>query len=169
MTLGTHALVGASVASLVPGSPLLAFVLGFASHFILDAIPHWDYRLLSLEKKGISKFDVDMVLNKAFVLDMLRIGVDASIGIAIALMAFRDAEAFPFVILIGAVAAMLPDALQFVYFKWKREPLLSLQRFHMFMHADGKVHEPVRGIVYQIMVVVVALSLASLVRAFAGF
>jgi hypothetical protein len=27
--------------------PTTAFVLGFASHFVLDAIPHWDYAIRS--------------------------------------------------------------------------------------------------------------------------
>lgn len=169
MTLGTHAIVGASVASLVPAHPVLAFILGFASHFVLDAIPHWDYSLRSLEKGKGGRLDVDMVLNKAFVGDLVRISFDALLGLSIALIAFRDAEAFPYVILLGAFAAMLPDALQFAYFKWKREPLRSLQRFHMFIHAEGRIHDAARGILLQLVVVIVAITFVSATRVFAGF
>jgi hypothetical protein len=43
MILTTHAVVGAALASFVPEHPAVAFVVGFGSHFILDAIPHVDY------------------------------------------------------------------------------------------------------------------------------
>jgi hypothetical protein len=42
MILSTHAIVGAAIASFLPSHPTIAFVLGFGSHFVLDAIPHWD-------------------------------------------------------------------------------------------------------------------------------
>ena len=47
MILTTHAVVGAALASFVPSHPAAAFVLGFGSHFNLDAIPHVDYPIKS--------------------------------------------------------------------------------------------------------------------------
>src|SRR5260370_42631939 len=47
MILSTPAIVGAAIASFLPSHPTTAFVLGFASHFVLDAIPHWDYPIRS--------------------------------------------------------------------------------------------------------------------------
>jgi hypothetical protein len=47
MILTTHAVVGAVLASFVPSYSATAFALGFASHFILDAIPHVDYPIKS--------------------------------------------------------------------------------------------------------------------------
>jgi hypothetical protein len=47
MILSTHAVVGVALASFVPSHPFAAFVIGFASHFALDAIPHWDYPIKS--------------------------------------------------------------------------------------------------------------------------
>ncbi len=169
MTLGTHAIVGASVASLVPTNPLLAFILGFASHFLLDAIPHWDYKLYSLERKNGDKMQTYMHFNRFFLFDFARIGFDALLGLFVAFIAFRDSSAFPYIILVGATGAMLPDALQFVYFKWKKEPVRSLQRFHGWIHAERRIYDPLRGIVFQILVVIVAISLVSTVRVFAGF
>jgi hypothetical protein len=40
MLASTHLLSGAVIGSFV-SNPVKAFTLGFASHFILDAIPHW--------------------------------------------------------------------------------------------------------------------------------
>jgi hypothetical protein len=41
----------------------------------------------------------------------------------------------------GAIGAMFPDFLQFVYYKTRREPLKSLQRFHLFMHAKMRLDD----------------------------
>jgi hypothetical protein len=48
MILSTHAVVGGAIASFMPGHPVLAFVIGAASHFAIDAIPHVDYPLHSI-------------------------------------------------------------------------------------------------------------------------
>lgn len=41
MTATSHALIGASIASLIP-NPFLAIPLAIASHFAADLVPHWD-------------------------------------------------------------------------------------------------------------------------------
>jgi hypothetical protein len=48
MTLSTHAIVGGAIASLMPGQPVFAFIVGVASHFAIDAIPDVDYPLYSI-------------------------------------------------------------------------------------------------------------------------
>lgn len=153
MTLGTHAVVGGSLAAMVPGHPVMAFTLGFLSHFLLDSIPHYDYKILSIQKEEGNKLNTDMKLGKLFVLDLFRIGLDAFIGLALLAFFFNGTEAFPYTILIGAFAAMLPDALQFAYFKIRKEPLNSLQRFHLFIHAQNDLnHRPVLGLFLQVIV-----------------
>jgi hypothetical protein len=47
LTLTTHAIVGSAIASLIPTHPLLGICMAFASHFLLDALPHWDYPIRS--------------------------------------------------------------------------------------------------------------------------
>lgn len=40
-----HVLVGAALGSLVgdvPGAPVIAFAVGWASHYVLDSVPHWE-------------------------------------------------------------------------------------------------------------------------------
>lgn len=51
MILSTHAVVGGAIGSLFPSHPILVALLGFTSHFVIDAIPHWDYPLKSISVK----------------------------------------------------------------------------------------------------------------------
>jgi hypothetical protein len=49
MILSTHAIVGGAIASLFPSHLVLVVAAGFASHFAIDAIPHWDYPLQAIK------------------------------------------------------------------------------------------------------------------------
>jgi hypothetical protein len=74
MILTTHAVVGAALASFVPSHPAVAFVLGFGSHFILDAIPHVDYPIGS--RSVNPKFGAPMAFDRALLQDVVTIGSD---------------------------------------------------------------------------------------------
>jgi hypothetical protein len=136
MTLAQHAVVGASLASFIPNQPATAFAIGFLSHFLLDAIPHWDYDLKSRIENEHNPMNIDMVLNYNFLTDILKIGFDAIIGLILSYFIFiYYLKISVIVILAGSIGGMLPDALQFVYMKWKHEPLTSLQKFHIWVHS----------------------------------
>jgi hypothetical protein len=155
MTLTTHAIVGAAAASLFPHSPTLAFVVAFASHFAIDAIPHWDYDILSAKKDEKNPLNNDMVIGKEFFLDLMRIGFDAYLGIVVALLLFGGSEYASLLnAFIGAVAGILPDPLQFVYWKFRHEPFVSLQRFHVWIHAKTTIEQAYVGAPIQAMIVV---------------
>lgn len=134
MTLATHAVVGAAAASFFPASPLLAAGAAFASHYLIDAIPHGHYRLFSL-RHAERPLENDMQFGRLFIVDLLRTGADFTIGIALSLFLFSGSENGILIPLIGVVAGVLPDPLQFAYWKIRREPLTSLQRFHIWVHA----------------------------------
>lgn len=155
MTLTTHAIAGATVATLMPTHPILGFTAGFASHFALDAIPHWGYSVKSIKNKGTDPLDNDMSINKDSLMDLLKICTDGILGLLISYIVlgiFYNQP--PFIIFLGAIASMIPDALQFVYWKWRHEPLISLQKFHIFMHAKtGLDHKPLFGILFQVAIV----------------
>jgi hypothetical protein len=137
MILSTHAVVVGAIASLVPSDPILAAVVGFASHFAIDAIPHWDYplRLISVGKGAGNR---RLRLNQAVIIDLISIGVDACAGIALAIWLFAT-PASTWVIALGATAAILPDPLQFVHSVHPQEPLVTLQRFHERVHSKRKL------------------------------
>lgn len=137
MILTNHAITGAALASLIPEAPLAGFAVGFLSHFILDSIPHWDYSLSSMKKDKSNSMNNNMVINIEFFIDILKISLDGFIGLSLSYLVFSFYFKFSVLaVLCGAIGGMTPDALQFVYMKWRHEPLVSLQRFHNWMHAD---------------------------------
>ena len=164
MTLTTHAVVGAAIAGSMPNHPIFGFVLAFASHFVLDAIPHWDYQLSSQKTNGKDRMNDDMVINKSFFIDLSKIGLDMLCGILLALLLFTLYIPHLFWIpLIGVAGAVLPDALQFTYWKWRHQPLIVMQRFHIWIHAKRDFNDkPLVGIPFQIAVMVVVIFISKL-------
>lgn len=162
MVLATHAIVGTIIASTFTTNPYIAFAIGFGSHFILDPIPHWDYKLHSLKKDPEGKLNHDMVLGKTFIVDLLRIGTDATIGIIISFILFLYILKISTisVILAAVIGGILPDPLQFVYWKTKSKILLPLQKFHKYIHGRKLDIHPLYGISLQILVVLAFLSLS---------
>jgi hypothetical protein len=153
LTLTTHAIVGGAIASMMTSHPILGIGLAFMSHFILDALPHWDYpiRSSSINPKiaGPMKYDRDLLI------DVLVIGLDASLGLGLALFLFASRETC-LLVFCGACAAILPDALQFAYMRFPREPLVSLQRFHRWAHTSRSMNKRlVIGVLSQLVFVVI--------------
>ena len=129
MTLTTHAIVGGAIASLMPAHPWLGLSLAFASHFLLDALPHWDYpiRSSSINPKVAARMKYDGELFT----DLFTIGGDAALGIVVALTLFNTQTPPGYLLALGgACAGILPDALQFAYMRFPHQPLTSIQRFH---------------------------------------
>jgi hypothetical protein len=158
MILTTHAVVGAALASFVPSHPAAAFVLGFASHFILDAIPHVDYPIKS--RSVNPKIGAPMAFDRALLQDAVTIGSDGLFGLVAALFLFSSATNF-WAILMGAVGAMLPDPLQFAYTRWPHEPLRTLQRFHLWAHSKKHPHSVVLGVGTQAAFVALVIGLTA--------
>jgi len=165
MTLSTHAVVGAAVAAALPNHPILGGLFAFGSHFLLDALPHWDYKILSASANP--NVPTKLSFDRLFVLDLVRIGGDALLGIAVAAIFFghfsadaltSSSDPKQWFWLVGAVAAILPDFLQFVYSKYPKGPIAHLQAFHRWIHTSYRLEgETVLGIASQLTLVVVVL------------
>ena len=161
MILSTHAIVGGAIASLIPTHPLLAVAAGFASHFAIDAIPHWDYPLRSIAV-GKGADNRGLRLNRAVLSDVGIIAADAGAGLALAIWLFAT-PASAWVIALGAIAAMLPDPLQFIHSLFPKEPLNTLQRFHHWIHSKRKLAWRL-GVSSQIMFAAAVSALAGALR-----
>ena len=140
MILSTHAIVGGAIASLFPSHPALVVAAGFASPFLIDAIPHWDYPLQAISVRRAAGSAV-LNLDRRLWGDLSLIALDACAGLAIAIWLFATPATMGAIVL-GAVAAMMPDPLQVVHALYPREPLKSLQRFHQWIHAKRKLSWP---------------------------
>jgi len=148
MTLTAHAIVGAGVAALIPAHPVLGVCAAFASHFLVDAIPHYDYQIRSESVRP--QIGAPMKFDRALLHDFLAIGSDCLLGLMLAVFFFGTAATW-LLILIAAFAGQFPDALQFAYSRWKHQPLVSLQKFHHSVHTKRRLREhPMLGITSQI-------------------
>ena len=159
MTLTTHAVVGATIASVMPNHPLLGFALAFMSHFLLDAIPHWDYALSSQKTDKSNRMNDDIIINRSFFTDLTKIGLDVLCGVLLVLFFFTlYGPHLLWLPLVGVAGAILPDALQFAYWKYRHQPLTSLQRFHIWVHAKKDFNEkPTIGIPMQLAVIIFSI------------
>jgi hypothetical protein len=177
MTLATHAIAGAAIASFIPGRPVLAFTLGFASHFVLDAIPHYDYPIYSktIDTNGdfgtrrMSSAVLREALRHRDILfrDGINFSFDASIGLLVSVLAFSypaDDVTLLITILAGAIGGIFPDPMQFFSNAFPYEPLKTLQRFHHWIH-QWRLREMGylwTGIISQLTLVVIMIAAAKL-------
>ena len=162
MILATHAIVGAALASFLPSRPAAAALVGFASHFIVDAIPHWDYPVWSAAMVPNSR--AHLKYDRALLRDLVVLASDSLLGILLALWLFASADS-RWAIFLGACGAMLPDALQFLHNRFPREPLRSLQRFHVWMHTNQRMEgRAILGVASQLVFVVAVVLLAMAAR-----
>lgn len=141
-------IVGATLAQVSHANPVLAFAIGFLSHYILDSIPHWDYPLRSSSKsRTINPLDGEIIIGKGFLIDLIKIGFDFLIGLSFVMLFFVPGGFFLFLhplelikspILWAAFGSILPDIFQFVYYKMKSEPFTTLQKIHGFFHTNTR-------------------------------
>ncbi|KKT77753.1 MAG: hypothetical protein UW74_C0034G0008 [Candidatus Giovannonibacteria bacterium GW2011_GWC2_44_8] len=161
MTLTTHAIIGATAAQLFPTRPVLAFSAGFASHLVIDSLPHWDYALFSLKRDIKNPLNNDMAIGKNFVLDLMRISLDAFLGLLLSFFIFYYfLHTLPAtLVLAGVIGGLLPDFLQFVYFKTRSNVLAPLQKFHIWIQEERELRvHPFIGISLQLALVIVVIS-----------
>ncbi len=158
MILSTHALVGAALANMFPSHSGVAFAVGFASHFALDAIPHADYPIRSASVDP--KIGAPLRFDRALLQDVVTIGADGMLGLVFAFLFFASPDN-QWAILLGAVGATLPDAFQFLYLRFPHEPLRTLQRFHRWAHTNTDIKDRVVLAVGSQALLVVAIGAAS--------
>lgn len=151
MILTTHALVGSSLTNLFPNNPMLGFGLAFASHYIIDTIPHKDYNIDHFLDKDSKSFK-SVLNNLKSALGFLLIGADFLIGIILSVLIFARGERSLFITALGICGGVLPDVLQFLYYKFKKKPWLITQKIHYFFHSPNEMKDkPFFGVLNQIL------------------
>lgn len=112
-----HVLVGAAIAAKV-GNPALALPLAFASHFVLDLIPHANPSIYKPTKAGLP---LPARIKQIIVADsFLALVVGLTLGAT-----FLPDVTKASVVVLGAFFAVLPDVLEIPYYFLKnRHPLM---------------------------------------------
>ncbi|MDD5731335.1 MAG: hypothetical protein PHU42_00335 [Patescibacteria group bacterium] len=120
MVISSHFLAGAAIGK-ATGNPILAVVFGFALHFIMDLVPHWNYGYKHLKKiKTLILVLLDPFL--AFAL-FVTIGILRGYNSATWIAAF-----------LGGAACALPDLIELIIRILKIKPLSFFLKFHRNVH-----------------------------------
>jgi ABC-type enterochelin transport system permease subunit len=133
MILTPHAIVGAALANMFPNEPVLGFGLAFASHYALDMIGHTDYDISNFLDKD-TKTVKSIFKSFGAALHFMFIIFDFVAAIFLCFLFFvRDKKSL-MITLIGIAGGVLPDLFQFLYYKYKHEPWIFLQKVHDKIH-----------------------------------
>jgi hypothetical protein len=102
-----------------------------------------------------------MRFDRALFQDAITIGFDGLFGIIFALLLFASVGT-RWVVLLGALGALLPDAVQFLHARLPYEPLTTLQRLHRWAHSQREIKDRICwGIVSQGLIVI-AVTMATM-------
>jgi len=162
MILATHAIVGAAAGRLFL-DPFIAFAAGFASHFLADAIPHWDYHLKSFDPKESGAENKIFTMELAS--DAARFLPDLILGALAAIFIFQGNDIFYISVslIAGIIGGVLPDALEIICLKLRIKCLSALSAFHNFVHYKNRPG-PFLGLLSQVVAIIVAVVLSKLIE-----
>lgn len=120
MILASHIIVSGLIGA-ETHNYFLAAIFGFASHYVLDGIPHWD-EYISAEFKLKAKTEKNFLATGFFWGNILKVAFDATIGSALLFLflKFLGQNNLSFS-LVGAFFGVLPDPLMLLYMvkKWR--------------------------------------------------
>ncbi|MBU1085032.1 MAG: hypothetical protein ABIJ43_05980 [Candidatus Beckwithbacteria bacterium] len=117
----SHAIIGASIAKLIP-NPYLGFPLSLLSHFLADLCPHWDYGGRSIKRPKL----------KLIILALS----DALIGFSLGYLIFSSTVP-TWYLLSMMFTAQLPDWLEAPYhiFNFNFPPFSSIKKLQSKLHS----------------------------------
>ena len=161
MTLTTHSIIAAAVTKpLMRMHPVLIFAVAILTHYLSDAIPHWDYKILSLENAEDKEHRRIAHNRKLIMTDIRNFAVDGFLGALVVFLLVRPITAQQWIWAgLAVVGGCLPDFLQALHVL--KLPLLRLhQKLHDMFHTNIRLGPyPLLGIPFQAAIVAVALSI----------
>ncbi len=150
MILMTHAVIGAALTHQTAQYGIIFFI-AFVSHYLFDMIPHWHYNVPHVKWAAHLQPGKTLTMQWRFVPDIIRVGIDLTIGVALAFLFF---DGLPEAVVIGALGAVLPDILAGLAKFWPLRVLVWHDRFHRWMHTTRDLdHRPVLGISTQLAII----------------
>ena len=141
MVLSVHTLVGGALGATLGASPITSFVVGFASHYLLDAIPHADYPKQSLQKNKGDRTKDFITTDGRFAHDIVVNGIDLILGFLV-LVSLTYKSSLIWSVIAGAIGACTPDGLQFLHLMFPKIKILDIfPRIHAFFHTPLNIEE----------------------------
>lgn len=142
MTAVSHALIGAAIAAKV-GSPITCGLLAFVTHFVCDAIPHWD-------------LGTNWRLRPKVVTGVLSIS-ETILAIAATYAIFYHQVSSPQILAIAIIFSLIPDWLEVPYYLlMPRSP----RPFYYIYKVQSLIHSRLQapaGLFTQLVVVIAFL------------
>jgi hypothetical protein len=139
-----HVVVGAAIATKIP-NPLISIPLAFASHFVLEKVPHWNPHL-NTEKKKYGK-----PTKKSTQIVIVDVAISLILGGLIASRALPD-TGHAITILLASFASVLPDVIEGPYFflNWESKFIKNWIKFQKSLQVDVSV---VPGLITQVITI----------------
>lgn len=145
MLAASHALIGASVAKLIP-NPYLSLPLLIILHFLGDIFPHWDFRTRKATRSKFQTISLSLT--------------DAGLGFLLGFWLFHNTVSLNY--LLGCMfISQLPDWLEspLHVFDWNFPPFSSIK--HLQSRCHSKLDLP-WGLVWQILIVLIFVFISKL-------
>lgn len=139
MLLTPHAIVGAAIGSQLDRAWMVA-PIAIGSHFILDAVPHWEK---SVEVEDLNKKDIFVVL------------LDIFLSITLTWLIGTSNPNWE-MIWLGALSATVPDAHHLVHVIFGSEKLQRYTKAHDKYHSEKDLRF-LPGVALQLVVIMLAI------------
>lgn len=154
MILTTHAIIGAAIANAFPAEPHIGFPFAFASHYIIDVLPHTNYG----HEHFLNEKNTDAVIdfrNADALQQVLYTVLDIIVAVVLVFFLFvRDKQTFLLSVL-GALLGVIPDIFNFFSYKYEGKFFKGAKKLHdLFHYSRDYSHSNFHGVITQIAVVV---------------
>lgn len=143
-----HVALGIAIASKIP-NPWVSIPLAFASHFLLERVPHWNPHL-NTETKKYGK-----PTKNSTIIVIIDVAISLSLGFFVASKALPDSTQ-AINILLCSFASVLPDVLEGPYFFLgvRNKFLENWIKFQKSLQVDAKI---IPGLTTQLITLVATL------------
>ncbi len=134
MILASHIIVSGLLGATTQNY-FLAAVFGFVSHYVLDAIPHWDFYLSPEFKIKAEAEDGKFIKEKFFWKEASKIVIDILIGLGLLFIFLKNLSYINIAaVFISVFFGILPDPLQLLYLMTKVRFIKWNFDFQEFIH-----------------------------------
>ena len=130
MLATSHALAAGVILKTVP-DPRISLPLAFASHFLLDLIPHWDF----ITDRGNHNNSSTLAGEKDRLKLTFLAGGDVLLGVGLTIWLFQSLN--PSLLFLTIIFAQLPDWLEMPYYFWGLNfaPSIWAKKFQRKIHS----------------------------------